>query len=249
MLHFDFPLTERVRNYIRVEQLFDRFNEALAGDDKWMHHAAIYTLFELVECASKAELKRDMLQELERQRLQQNASGTPDSARLEKLNQAIQELQTLNTHSAQNLRENEWLTAFKQRLNIVGSNTAVELPSYHFWLNQTAAERREYLRKWSATALPIQNAVGLVLETLRSNPQVIDCQAISGKYEHGGLVQTTQLLSVEIDPTFGVVPDVSANKYFTNISFLLANQESTRSKVSEQDLPFKLILCSVDNSK
>ena len=60
MLHFDFPLSERVRNYIRVEQLFNRFNEALAGDDKWMHHAAIYTLFELVECASKAELKRDM---------------------------------------------------------------------------------------------------------------------------------------------------------------------------------------------
>lgn len=249
MLHFDFPLTERVRNYIRVEQLFDRFNEALAGDDKWMHHAAIYTLFELVECASKAELKRDMLQELERQRLQQNASGTPDSARLEKLNQAIQELQTLNTHSAQNLRENEWLTAFKQRLNIVGSNTAVELPSYHFWLNQTAAERREYLRKWSATALPIHNAVGLVLETLRSNPQVIDCQAISGKYEHGGLVQTTQLLSVEIDPALGVVPEVAANKYFTNISFLQANQESTRSKLSEQDLPFKLILCGLDTSK
>lgn len=249
MLHFDFPLTERVGNYLRVEQLFARFNEALAGDDALMHHAAIYTLFDLVECASKAELKRDMLQELERQRLQQNASDSPDTVRLEKLNQAIAELQTAHTHSAQQLRENEWLTAFKQRLNIAGSNTAVELPSYHYWLNQTAAERRAYLQKWSATALPIQNAVGLVLETLRSNPQVLDCQAVAGKYEHGGLVQTTQLLSVEIDPTFGVVPDVSANKYFTNISFLLANQESTRSKVSEQDLPFKLILCSVDNSK
>ena len=33
MLHFDFPLSERVRNYIRVEQLFNRFNEALACDD------------------------------------------------------------------------------------------------------------------------------------------------------------------------------------------------------------------------
>lgn len=249
MLHFDFPLSERVRNYIRVEQLFSRFNEALAGEDKWMHHAAIYTLFELVECASKAELKRDMLQELERQRLQQNASGTPDQARLEKLNQAIQELQTLNTHSAQNLRENEWLNAFKQRLNIAGSNTAVELPSYHFWLNQTAAQRREYLQKWSATALPIQNAVGLVLETLRSNPQIIDCQAVNGKYEHGGLVQTTQLLSVAIDPVWGVVPEASANKYFTNISFLQANQESTRSKVLEQNFPFQLILCGLDYSK
>ena len=249
MLHFDFPLSERVRNYIRVEQLFNRFNEALAGDDKWMHHAAIYTLFELVECASKAELKRDMLQELERQRLQQNASALPNQVHLDKLNQAIQELQTLNTHSAQNLRENEWLNAFRQRLNIAGGNTAVELPSYHFWLNQMAEQRREYLQKWSATALPIQNAVGLVLETLRSNPQVIDCQAVSGKYEHGGLVQTTQLLSIEMDSALGVVPEVSANKYFTNINFLQANQESTRSKVAEQDFPFKLILCSVDNSK
>lgn len=249
MLYFDFPLTERVRNYIRVEQLFHRFNEALAGDDKWMHHAAIYTLFELVECASKAELKRDMLQELERQRLQQNALAIPDQERLQKLNQAIQQLQTLNTHSAQNLRENEWLNAFKQRLSIAGGNTAVELPSYHFWLNQTATQRREYLQKWSAMALPIQNAVGLVLEILRKNPQVIECEAISGKYEHGGLVQTTQLLSVEIDPNLGVVPEVAANKYFTNISFLQANQESTRSKVTDQNFPFKLILCSVEHSK
>lgn len=249
MLHFDFPLSERVRNYIRVEQLFNRFHEALAGDDKWMHHAAMYTLFELIECASKSDLKRDMLQELERQRLQQNASAEPDQARLEKLNQAIQDLQAAHPHSVQSLRENEWLTAFKQRLNIAGSNTAVELPSYHYWLNQSPEERREYMRKWTVSTLPVEKAVALVLETLRSNPQTSECEAKMGKYEHGGLVQTTQLLSVEIDPKYNVVPEVSANKYFTNISFLQANQESTRSKVSEQDLPFKLILCGLDTAK
>lgn len=249
MLHFDFPLTERVRNYIRIEQLFNRFNESLAGDDKWMHHAAIYTLFELVECTSRSDVKRDALQELERQRLQQNASAMPDQERLQKLNQAIQDLQAAHPHNTHSLRENEWLTAFKQRLNIAGSNTAVELPSYHYWLNQSPAELRDYVRKWSSFTVPVYNAILLVLEALRSQPQVLECQATAGKYEHGGLIQTTQLLSIEIDPAFGVVPEVSANKYFTHINFLSANQESTRSKVSEQDVPFKLILCSVDTAK
>lgn len=249
MLYFDYPLSERVRNFIRIGQLAERFNTTLAADNQWLHHVSVCTLFELTECASRADLKRDLLHELERQRMQQNAQAEPDRERLEKLNQAIANLQAAHPQSAQSLRENEWLTAFKQRLNIPGSTTAVELPSYHYWLNQSAEQHREYLQKWIRPTLPVQEAVQLVLESLYKHTQTLECQASAGVYQHGGLIQTTQLLCIGVAAEHHVVPEVSANKYFTNISFLQANQESTRSKLAEKDFPFQLMLCSLDAVK
>lgn len=249
MLYFDYPLSERIRNFVRIRQLDERFRETLAAEGKWLHHVAVCTLFEITECASRADLKRDLLHELERQRMQQNAQAEPDRERVEKLNQAISGLQSANRQSAQSLRENEWLTAFKQRLSIPGSTTAVELPSYHYWLNQDAEQHRAYLGKWIQPAQPVLQAVALVLESLEKHRQVLSCEAKAGVYQHGGLIQTTHLLRIGVDPVHEVVPDVSANKYFTNISFLQANQESTRSKQAEKDLSFELILCSLDAAK
>ena len=68
MLSFDHPLSERVRSLIRIEHLFNRFNHAAEGEDKWSHHIALNALFEIMEASSRAELKLDILQELERQR-------------------------------------------------------------------------------------------------------------------------------------------------------------------------------------
>ncbi|WP_304334237.1 cell division protein ZapD [Conchiformibius steedae] len=246
-LYFDYPLSERVRNFIRLGQLAQRFHETLESDDKWQHHIAVCTLFELSECASRADLKRDLLHELERQRMLQNAAAEPDKAYLEQLNQAIAGLQ--NTTSRAALRENEWLTALKQKLNIAGSTTAVELPSYHYWLHQSPEQHRAYLQKWSAATLPVQQAVELVLANLYQNTQTLACEAKNGVYQHGGLIQTTHLLRIGVEHEHEVVPEVSANKYFTNIGFLEANQESTRSKHAEKDFPFELILCSFDGTK
>ena len=68
MLSFDHPLSERVRSLIRIDHLFNRFNHNVESDDKWSHHVALSSLFEIMECSSRAELKLDILQELERQR-------------------------------------------------------------------------------------------------------------------------------------------------------------------------------------
>ena len=50
MLSFDHPLSERVRSLIRIDHLFNRFNHNTASDDKWSHHVALSSLFEIMEC-------------------------------------------------------------------------------------------------------------------------------------------------------------------------------------------------------
>lgn len=248
MLHFDCPLSDRMRNLIRMEQLFKRFDETLAADDQWQHHIAICTLFEIIECASRAELKRDALHELERQRLFQQSLAEPNQERLGKLNLAIQDLQAANIQIGQTLRENEWLSAFKQRLKMAGSTTEVELPSYYFWQQQTPTQRRDYLKKWSKNTQPFYHAITLLMEILRSKSEIKECEAVNGSHQLGGLNLQAQLVSIEIDPKLGVVPEVSANKYATQINFLQADQEKARSTLSEKNIPFKLILSTFDGA-
>lgn len=51
---------------------------------------------------------------------------------------------------------------------------------------------------------------------------------------------------MELPTDLGLLPEVSANKYFTHIRFVEANQESMRGKQVEQDVEFKIIMCSFD---
>src|SRR4051794_29237392 len=67
-IRYEHPLNERIRTLMRLEDLFARAlffaNERNAPD----HHAALIALFEIADVAARADLKTDILQELERQR-------------------------------------------------------------------------------------------------------------------------------------------------------------------------------------
>src|SRR6185369_14756328 len=68
LIVYEYPLTERIRTLLRLEDLFERARHFLSLDDPLEHHAALLTLFEILEVASRADLKSDLLQELERQK-------------------------------------------------------------------------------------------------------------------------------------------------------------------------------------
>ena len=68
MITYEYPLNERIRTLLRLEDLFERSRHFIARTDPLDHHVALLTLFEILEVASRADLKSDLLQELERQK-------------------------------------------------------------------------------------------------------------------------------------------------------------------------------------
>lgn len=244
MLRFDHPLSERVRSLIRIEHLFNRFNHTVENDDKWSHHVALASLFEIMECSSRAELKLEILQELERQRQASKHQGKQEL--LDRIQKASQDLQDVQQKFGQHIRENEWLMALKQRIIMAGGTTPVELPSYYFWQKQPASQRRTDLKNWSQVMMPTYHATNLLLEILRANQRVLECHAQKGNYEHHSLAQNVHLLTVEVPASEAVLPEVSANKYFTHVRFVTASQENMRGKQVEKDMSFRMIMCSFD---
>ena len=68
MITYEYPLNERIRTLLRLEDLFERSRHFIARSEPHDHHVALLTLFEILEVAGRADLKSDLLQELERQK-------------------------------------------------------------------------------------------------------------------------------------------------------------------------------------
>lgn len=250
MIIYEYPLNERIRTLLRLEDLFERLGVLLSRDDAIDHHFALLTLFEILEVASRADLKSDLLQELERQRQVLAAfRNNPDIAE-DILLQVLADMERASTalfavagKIGQHVRENEWLMSIKQRSNIPGGTNEFDLPSYHHWLHHDAAERSADLQTWIGPMFAIRDAGAIVLKLLREGGKPAKHVAQNGTFSQmlGGRV--AQLVRIRLPRTTPVIPEISANKYALNIRFTVLGAD--RARGCETDVEFELTFCNL----
>ncbi len=184
-------------------------------------------MFEILEVAGRADLKSDLLQELEKQKRNLSAlRNNPEisekalDAILGEIENVSSALFALNGKIGQHLRENEWLMGIKQRASIPGGTCEFDLPSYHYWLNQDAVFRRNYINAWLAPMLPISDALGIILRLLRESGKAQHFTAHQGNFQQMQGGRVAQMLRVSLDSELPCIPEVSANKYVLNIRFV-----------------------------
>ena len=68
MICYEHPLNERIRTLLRLEDLFNRVAFFSSREEAFEHHTALVTLFEILDVTGRADMKSDLLQELERQK-------------------------------------------------------------------------------------------------------------------------------------------------------------------------------------
>jgi cell division protein ZapD len=251
MISYEFPLNERVRTLLRLEDLFSRIEVLIARTDTVDHHCALGVLFELLEVSARADLKSELLQELEKQKkilsaLHSNPeiSQTALEGILNNIDDVSTDLLSMNGKIGQHLRDNEWLMGIKQRASIPGGVCEFDLPSYHFWQHQTSAARRAHLSAWLEPMLPLRDGLAIVLKLLRENGKVHHFTAFNGSFQQMQGGKVAQMLSVQIDKSLPCIPEISANKYALNVRFVAANY-AAKSTLYEQDVPFELTFCSL----
>jgi cell division protein ZapD len=251
VISYEFPLTEKVRTLLRLEDLFARMAHFTEHEHSVGHHAALMTMFEILEVISRADLKSDLLQELERQkRVLSNLHNNPAiseqalEAILAEIEQSSGLLLAMSGKIGQHLRENEWLMGIKQRAVMPGGTCEFDLPSYHYWQAQDAASRRANLRSWLDPLLPLHIALKIVLRLLRENGKIFQFTAHQGTFQQMQGGRVAHMLRVRLSRKLACIPEVSANKYTINIRFIAANY-AAKSTLYEQDVPFELTFCSL----
>ena len=143
MIRYEHPLNERIRTLMRLEDIFARAGYFASRDAAPDHHAALLTLFEATDVSARADLKADLLQELERQKqILVPLKHNPEIDQ-QVLSELLAQIDAVNGHLyAQagkvggHLRDNEWLMAIKQRAGIPGGACEFDLPAYHWWLHR-----------------------------------------------------------------------------------------------------------------
>ncbi|MGZ5031872.1 MAG: cell division protein ZapD [Usitatibacter sp.] len=251
MITYEYPLNERIRTLLRLEDLYDRARFFLDKDDAHDHHACLTAMFEILEVASRADLKSDLLQELDRQRTFLEALRNNPAISEDKLNGVLTEIESAfaNLHATsgktgQSLRENEWLMAIKQRSGIPGGTSEFDLPSYHAWLHHPPERRRADLQAWMKSLLPVYAGLAIVLRVLRESGRTTSLIAYQGVYQQTPAEKPAQMLRLMLGDELACVPEISANKYALNVRFLLP-EGVQKTRVYEHDVPFELAFCNL----
>ena len=237
---------------MRLEDVASRAHVYIGGEEPQDHHAALASLFEIADIAARADLKTELLQELERQKqmlvpLRANPRIEADTldALLADIDAVTAQLLVPSGKLGAHLRENEWLMAIKQRSGIPGGVSEFDLPAYHWWLHRDAASRRGDLAGWFAPFEPVLAGLAIVLKLLRENARVSRHTAYRGVFQ---LMLTTtkvaQLLRLTLARDLACVPEISANKYALNIRFIGVSGMD-RGNVVDQDIAFELTFCTL----
>lgn len=249
MISYEFPLNERVRTLLRLEDLFARIEQLIKGNEHCDHHMALAVLFEIIEVTSRGELKSDLLQELERQKrilaaLRNNPEISEDALDtvLGSIETVSSRLLSLSGKIGQHVRDNEWLMLIKQRACIPGGMCEFDLPSYHYWQHQDASVRRTHLEAWLSPFQPINDGLKILLKLLRENCKTHQFTAHQGSFQQMQGGRVAQMLCVSLDKNLPCVPEISANKYALNIRFVTADY-AAKSTLYDQDVEFKLVFC------
>lgn len=250
MILYEYPFNERVRTLLRLEDLFDRIEFFSRRENPNEHHAALMTLFDVLDVTARADLKNDMLQELERHRQTLiGFRGNPEvSAEAldniqSQVETAIGRLNSLSGKTGQHLRDNEWLMSIRSRAIIAGGACEFDLPSYHAWQHRPASLRQRDLAQWTEPFRPLVAGVAIVLKLLRESAQRSRHVAAAGSYQQPLGGKTFQMAQVRLDENLGAIPEISANKYLLWIRFT-SQEADMRPKAFDGNVDFELALCN-----
>lgn len=246
-LIFEYPLAERVRGFLRLEASMraTRANMTAARQE------ALKSLVEIAALSERSELKRELLSELERQRvlLEQLANNSSvDGKRLERavksIGRARDSIAALPEQLGGNLKRDEFLSTLRSRSAMPGGTCAFDMPSLHLWLSRPAGERRQDLEHWMEDMAPVEKALSVLLKHVREAAPFEPAQAPGGIYEYRPAKKNPPLLlRIELNPEKQLYPQISGSPQRVTIQFQQWQGITRRSARMRGDIDFELAVC------
>ena len=247
---YEYPFNERIRTYLRLEHLFRRLGELVKRDSALDHHYALATIFEIMDVGARADLKTDVLKDLEKQKhVLAGYRGNPaiSEAVLDDVTHQLEScfaaVGELSGKVGQPLTENDWLMSIRSRIGIPGGTCEFDLPAYYAWQHLNADERQRDLQRWISPLVPLADSLRLLLKLVRNSGAPQKVAAPAGQYQQM-LPQGRhfQLLRLRLDSASGLIPEISCNRLMVSVRIMRA-QTDGRLHADTGDSIFELNLC------
>jgi cell division protein ZapD len=251
LILYEHPFNESIRTMLRLEHLFDRLGQLIARDAAVDHHYALATLFEIMDVASRADLKSDLLKDLEKHKQQFSGyRGNPSisEAALDevvgRIAHAHNGLNQLQGKAGAVLVTNEWLMSIRSRISIPGGTCEFDLPAYYAWQKLAPLRRRADLMQWVASMMPLAEALQVLLGLLRDSGVPHKVIATAGQYQQSlSQGRAYLLMRVRLDVPEDVIPEISGHRLMASVRLMRQDAE-WRLKPHTVDTAFELTLCA-----
>jgi cell division protein ZapD len=253
MIIFEFPLNERIRRLLRIEEIYQKFEHQLKNTHDYFEFGCFNTLFEIVQLVSRSDLKIDFLQELERQEKKQSALLDHQALKENQLNPteiipmiqvARKKLENIDVKPGFNFNNNLFLEEVKKRIGSPGGLLDVDFPNFRNWAShKTRKSKLDDFKSWAQPLMVFKNAASVILLILRNQCHVESIKAKEGKHQQTiDPLKTFDLIRLELEKTLNIYPEISANKYTVNVFFNQLNEELKKEPV-KLNLEFKYSIC------
>lgn len=251
LIHYEFPLNERIRLLVRLEQLFSQLDYFRQGVTVWDVRASVSVLIQLVELSNRSDLRSEVMQELDRQTTALNRmSGLQSGVDHRMLGQTIEHLETLNKNlfsepgkPGLSLMEDDLFKSLVQRSNLPGGVTSFDIPAYHFWLEGSSERRSLQVNQWVRSFQPVRDAVEAVMNFIRTSALPAREESISGFYQKS-LDHTLpyQMIRISLPKSSLCYAEISGGRHRFTVRFMQKDANGRSVQITD-DVSFHLTCC------
>lgn len=217
----------------------------------WHSRFILEAMLEILDLLSRSDLKGDLIKELEKHANMLNGlkdNPAVDPVRLNsitaRINELLEVLKAGNYQPGTQLKNDELVTSFKQRIAIPGGTCNFDLPRFHHWLNLPDSVIQDNLTNWLSDLEPVKQAVSLTLDMIRNSSQPSMETAQDGFYQKPMDSKIScQLIRVLLPETSPFYPEISGGKHRFTIRFMENPSTNVRSTQTADNVEFELRCC------
>lgn len=242
---YEQPVDERTRKFLRFENIYMKINNHMDIDSKYDAYSTLLNISELFVNLTRSEIKRDLISEIEIQKVRYQEYIKLDGADkiklnsiMEKQNAILKTLHDLEANYLNVLKSDELLQTIIKRIN-------TSCADLDYWLSRDHDFRKNQINLWLELIKPIENSIFFCLDLLRRSSETVEVIAKDGMYLFKmDIEKKIRLLRVTMKTDNYFFPRISVGPQRATIAFMTIDDNNKIIRLN-QDINFVLDLCYI----
>tara|TARA_B100000035_G_C20984614_1_gene547160 strand:- start:622 stop:1383 length:762 start_codon:yes stop_codon:yes gene_type:complete len=242
---YEQPIDERIRKFLKLENIYMKINNHMDIDSKYDAYSTLLNISELFINLTRSEIKRDLISEIETQKVRYQEYSKLDGADRIKLN-SIMEKQNAILKTLHDLEAN-YLNVLKndELLQTIIKHINTSCADLDYWLSRDHDFRKNQINLWLELIKPIENSIFFCLDLLRKSSETVEITAKDGMYLFKmDIEKKIRLLRVTMKTDNYFFPRISVGPQRATVAFMTIDDNNKIIRLN-QDINFVLDLCYI----
>ena len=235
MYKFELPLNERTRRLMSIENIFIRLNTQIQNMTKFSEVACFESYFNMRSTASRADIKIEISQELEKLILKKKQLNKTKKNinQIKKLMDAKKSLNRVNLPQGNFYGNDKFLQEIKTSALSPTGIVSSDLPQLQVWMQQLSSKaKQQYFLSKISPYMPIFESItthlnvlrdSITLESIDSNENGLVNYQLNPSFKH-------DFIQLQLPQKLNLYPNLTSNKYTINIQFSLFSKNINAGK-------------------